>query len=233
LSVEQQAARILAAIHASQPSDVRGPAERLVEACRAEVEAAGVSLTWCAENAAPLTIAATPGVGSDLEKLSFIAGESPQADCARTGRIVSRPHLDDGSTRWPVFAPEATFSGIRALFAFPLKLGAISLGVLTIYRDRAGVLSDDHIGRALAYVAAATALLLDQPSNPDPSALPAVLEDPFALQAEVHQATGMIAASLDVDLGTALTVLRAHAYSNSRPIAAVARDVVTRKLVIS
>lgn len=73
-----------------------------------------------------------------------------------------------------------------------------------------------------------------QHSSCDPiDALPPILEDPFTLQADVHQATGMLSAQLDTDLGTALSLLRAYAYSNTESITTIARAVIARELFIT
>ena len=48
--------------------------------------------------------------------------------------------------------------------------------------------------------------------------------------AVVHQATGMLAAQLDIDLAEALARLRARAYADDRPLYDVSVDVVTRAL---
>ncbi|WP_197681736.1 ANTAR domain-containing protein [Actinopolymorpha singaporensis] len=47
---------------------------------------------------------------------------------------------------------------------------------------------------------------------------------------EVHLATGMLAAHLDVELDEAFTRLRARAYAEERPLLALARDVVARRV---
>jgi hypothetical protein len=53
----------------------------------------------------------------------------------------------------------------------------------------------------------------------------------FAIQgAEIHQATGMVSAQLEVGLAEALVCLRAHASAADRPLADVAADVVARRL---
>ncbi|GGF42184.1 ANTAR domain-containing protein [Subtercola lobariae] len=231
MSIEQHTARILRDIHAPSPEG-DSSAQRLVNACAIETPATGTSLTWSSPGAVPLTVAATAGVAAAMEQLSFTLGEGPQVSCAATDRIIFRPYLADGAGEWAGLTPEALRLGVRAVFAFPLRLGAISLGVLTIYQDAAGALTEPQLGVALAYVAAATALLLQAPGNDDGS-LPPVLEDPFALQAEVHQATGMIAAQQGIDLGSALSLLRAHAYTHSEPVSKIARDVVTLTLRIS
>jgi ANTAR domain len=46
----------------------------------------------------------------------------------------------------------------------------------------------------------------------------------------VHQASGMVAAQLEVSVGQALVRLRAYAFGNDRPLTEVAKDVVSRKL---
>jgi hypothetical protein len=62
---------------------------------------------------------------------------------------------------------------------------------------------------------------------------PDAADDPEALSsqwAEIHQATGMVSAQLDVGMAIALECLRAHASTTERPLADVAADVVARRL---
>ncbi len=47
---------------------------------------------------------------------------------------------------------------------------------------------------------------------------------------EIHQATGIISVQLGVAVGSAMAVLRAHAYAERRALREVARDVVARDL---
>jgi hypothetical protein len=47
---------------------------------------------------------------------------------------------------------------------------------------------------------------------------------------EVHQASGMVAAQLRIDVDDALVVLRAHAFAHGRSVRDVAGDVVERRL---
>jgi AmiR/NasT family two-component response regulator len=49
-------------------------------------------------------------------------------------------------------------------------------------------------------------------------------------RAELFQARGMIMVQLDMSISNALARMRAHAYAENRPLAAVARDVVARRL---
>ncbi len=47
---------------------------------------------------------------------------------------------------------------------------------------------------------------------------------------EVHQATGMVAAQLDVSDGEALTRLRGRAFADGRTVSELASDVVARRV---
>jgi hypothetical protein len=47
---------------------------------------------------------------------------------------------------------------------------------------------------------------------------------------EVHQASGMVSAQLDITVDDALLVLRGHAFATSTSLREVATDVVARRL---
>ncbi len=51
--------------------------------------------------------------------------------------------------RWPAFTPAAGRVGARAVFAFPLTVGAIRAGVLGLYRGSRGPLSGRQLGDVL------------------------------------------------------------------------------------
>jgi methionine-rich copper-binding protein CopC len=54
-----------------------------------------------------------------------------------------------------------------------------------------------------------------------------------SIRVEVHQATDMVAAALDVPPQDAFARLRAHAFAHGRPLDRVARDVVEQRLVFT
>jgi hypothetical protein len=134
--------------------------------------------------------------------------------------------------RWPVFTPAARGSGARAVFALPLQIGAIRLGVLDLYRATPGPLRQSELADALAYADAVGTLLLDSARGHSPDDTPPdwPRDDPTANQAEVHQATGMIVAQLSVTAEEAFARLRAYAYAHDHRIGDVAREVVQRRL---
>ena len=113
-----------------------------------------------------------------------------------------------------------------AVFAFPLRVGGIRLGVLDLYRTTTGVLSAQELADALSFADAATALLLHlqaQAAGWDLSAASLALFDD---RAEVHQATGVVSVQSAVSLQEALLLLRARAYAEQRLIGELALDVL-------
>ncbi len=176
-------------------------------------------------------VAATDGMAASAEELQFELGEGPGVDALRQGGPVLRADLQSAVGRWPLFAPAAQAAGVRAAFALPLQVGGIRLGVLDLYRDTPGLLIDGVLSEALAYAQAATAVLLHLQARAQPTSdLHPQLTGFTADRAEIHQATGMIAAQANVTLVEALLLLRARAYSSNATMLAVSRDVLGRRL---
>jgi hypothetical protein len=169
-----------------------------------------------------------------VEQLQFSLGEGPCVDAYRQDWPVLEPDLlHPGTVRWLAFTGPALEAGVRAIFGFPLQLGAVRLGALNLCRDRAGPLSDDHHADALVMAdIVAQAVLVLQADAPD-GALAEELSANADFHYAVHQASGMVAAQLDISVGQALLRLEAYAFGNDRPLAEVAKDVVARTLRFS
>lgn len=200
---------------------------RLLRACSAALPVTGAGLALMSDKGPAGTIAATDGPAVVLEDLQFTLGEGPCVDASRTGRPVLQPDLlATAPLRWPAFASGALHAGIRAVFALPLRVGAIRLGVLDLYRDAPGGLGVDELTEALSFSDAATLLLLHLQAGTlavgSPFGTMPVLDD----RAEVHQATGVVSVQAGVGLGEALLLLRARAFTEHRLIGELARDVL-------
>jgi len=169
---------------------------------------------------------------SDLiEQLQYTLGEGPCVDACLSDRPVLEPDLAHPAvSRWLAFSGPALNAGVLAIFGFPLRVGAIRLGALNLYRDERGPLTNDQHADALvmADIAAQRILLLQ--ANAAPGQLAAELEYGADFQFGVHQACGMVAAQLNVSVTQALIRLRAFAFSNSRSLTEVAECVIARTL---
>src|SRR5215218_6283820 len=216
----RRVAEILRAAWAESP-DGTGLSASLAAACVRSLPVSGVGLALMTDEGPAGIVAATDGAARELEELQFTLGEGPCVDASQTGRPVLQPDLArTAPLRWPAFAGGALQAGIRAVFAFPLRVGAIRVGVLDLYRDSAGPLSQAELTDALFFADAATLVLLHaQAGSPVQGGIP-IVDD----RAEVHQATGVVSVQAEVTLAEALVLLRARAFAEGRPLGDVARE---------
>jgi hypothetical protein len=234
--MDDQRARVLALI-AQQPAGPAGEdgvASSLRRLCVAVVPAlaaSGAGLSVMADNEVRgLSTASDPAAGR-IEDLQFVLGEGPCIDAFANRRPVLVPDLSDEPIgRWPGYTPAAREVGVRAVFAFPLQVGAGRLGVLDVFRARPGPLSPDELRQALTFAEVAVTTLLDGQSAAPPGTAAAGLDRAMDGGAELFQAQGMVMVQLGISISDALARMRAHAYAENRPLADVARDIVARRL---
>jgi len=205
--------------------------KRLCEVCAEITGMTGAGIMLMAGDVPRGTVCTTDGVGALIERLQFELGEGPCVDASQQDRPVLEPDLADPITpRWLAFSTPALEAGVRAVFGFPLQLGAVRMGALNLYCDRPGALTDDQHADALVMAdVAAQAVVMMQAGAP-PGRLGGELEAGGDFQYVVHQASGMVAVQLEVSVGQALVRLRAYAFGNDRPLTEVAEDVVARRL---
>jgi ANTAR domain len=244
--------------------DDRQLAGGICQACVVGLAVDGAAISLLTATTSRRTLSATDRTAAALEDLQFTLGEGACMEAAVSGRPVLVPDIGDHAltTRWPMFAAAVTeHTDARALFALPLQLGTINLGVLDLYRDTPGPLPGHELRDAVAAADAATLMLLAVPvwtgddhadGRPIPDGSPTtraqhadgkggeaargdgLWSDGFSNdRAEVHQATGMILVQLGVSAQDAFVRLRAHAFATRHPLANIARDVVDHRLVFT
>jgi hypothetical protein len=225
-------ARLLAEASIERASRPQRVAALCVEALR--VTGAGISMVTARGNRG--VVCATDDVAAQIEDLQFTLGEGPCVDAVRNRSPVMVADLtapgDLAVERWPAFMAGAADLGVAAVFAFPLRIGAISVGAMDLYRDRPGELTAAETTKALVAADSAALSLLQFESG---------LGDTFAddadnrssYQLQVHQATGMVQVQLGVSTEEAFLMLRARAFASGRKVADVATDVVARRLRFS
>lgn len=202
--------------------------QRLCQDCADTIPITGVGMALMNDWGHQGVVAATDGPARVMEELQFTLGEGPCLDASRARRPVLQPDLAKTAVaRWPGFGPEALDAGIAAIFAFPLHVGAIRIGILDLYRDSPGSLEPAALAGALTYADAAVLVLMHlQAQMPTDGGLHPQLADPIETRAEVHQATGVTSVTASVSLADAFLLLRARAYAEQRPIIAVAQEVI-------
>lgn len=181
------------------------------------------------------TVCASDSVMARIEELQFTTGVGPCVDAITTGRPVIVPNLDErAESRWPGFAIEAQRAGAQAIFALPLRIGAIRLGAIDLYRDSPGGLTNGALADALTVADAATFAVITMQGHTPAGEFDEEWWDITSFyRADIHQATGMIMAQLGVRAAEALVRLRARAFAEGLGAAALAVKIVAGEIDFS
>lgn len=193
----------------------------------------GVSVTVMAGSGLRSTLCSSGSVAIRVDELHLELGGGPQSEALRTGTIIAIPDLaTDGHTGWPLLGRALHELGVGALFAIPLQMGAVTVGVVTLLRDRPGDLTPRQRAAALAIASASavpaaihTLASADREDSRETPTAP-------ALRREVHQATGVVLARLGISATDAFARLQAYSFATGRSLLDVAHDVVAGTLAL-
>jgi len=164
-------------------------------------------------------------LASARQDLEFTLGQGPGVDAFEQGSSVVVEDLSLTDGRWPLFSPAALELGICAVWALPMKVGEIRLGVLYLYGDEPGSIGAEHLERALTVTELITQIVIGLQSQVSSEAIAfALVESDY--RAVVYQATGMISVQLGCSVDEALVRLRGHAFVAERPVDEIAEQVV-------
>ncbi len=191
----------------------------------------GASVTVVNASRSQHSVCSSDSIASRIDEMQFEFGEGPQWKAVSSGELVVVADIEgDLHSDWPIFWSEVRQLAVGALFAVPMRMGAVTVGAVTLYRTHPGDLSPDQRSSALAIASAIASTAVQRAMR---SALhEEAAESPTspALRREVHQATGMILAQLNTTATDAYSRLQAYAFAHGRHILDVARDVVNRDL---
>ena len=228
--VSDRAIEVWASVAAAHLGD--GPVS-VAAVCRAAVAWLGVdgaSVTAISGGVAREPLFASDELSALLEETQFTTGEGPAGDDFRLGSPVLIADLASAGERWPGFVSAAVAAGARAMFVIPLQVGAVRVGVLSLYRALPGPLGAGDLTDALVFADIALQLVLDAAAGISDSPEYHPVNGMSDSRASVYQATGMISVQLGVGIEEAFVRLRAHAFASGEALAEVAADVVSRRL---
>jgi hypothetical protein len=221
--------RILTHLHAV--SEQSGEIERLCEVSADIVEMSGAGILVMSNDHPSSSMCSSNAVSARIEELQFTTGEGPCVDAFRHSRPVLEPDLNKPVTlRWSAFGPPAVAAGARAVFGFPMSVGAVRMGALNLYRDAPGALTEDQHADALIMAEVGARALLAVQLPVSEGDLAADLGLGSNIRYVVHQASGMVAVQLHVSVGEALVRLRTRAFAEDRSVTDLAKDVVNRRI---
>ena len=174
-------------------------------------------------NGTSVFLHATDDTSRVIEDLQFRLGEGPCVDAAASGEPVMVPDLaasaGELADRWPTFLSEVAETEARALFAFPIRVAGIPLGILDLYRRTPGDLGPEEIAIGLSGVDAMGDSLLTSSGNDDGATDPS-----FPLT--VHRAAGMVMVQLGTTVEEALVRIRATAFLEGVLVVAIATEIL-------
>ncbi|WP_157117498.1 GAF and ANTAR domain-containing protein [Nocardia vaccinii] len=161
-----------------------------------------------------------------LQDMQTIVGEGPGFTAFTTGRAVLVPELAARAEQWPVFVQEAALLGAGAIFAFPLQVGGIRIGVLSLGRRQPGQLPPKTNTSVALLASLISYTLVEDLVGDGGMELPTFT----TRYRDVNVATGMIAGQLGIPIDEAFVRLRAAAFAAGQPLVDTARDVLSRNL---
>jgi GAF domain-containing protein len=228
---ELRLARLMSSVQRSDGST--SVLERLCRICIETTGLAGAGVTRF-DGGTFEALVATDSASYGVETLQVEYGEGPCVEAIASGHRFLEPDLSSSRAqqRWPHFSPGAMQHGMLGAFAFPLIASGRALGALDVYSGRPGDLSPDQLedSMLLADLASLAIEHADTSARIDGVDLAAEPSEPWAHPAVVHNASGMVAAQLDIGVDEALLRLRTVAFVTGRSLADVARDVIEREL---
>jgi GAF domain-containing protein len=194
----------------------------------------GAAIAVIAPSGTQSTLCSSDSTAARIDELQFELGEGPQWLAARSGEIVAIADVAaSGHDEWPVFGSALAALPVAAIFSIPMQMGAVTVGVATLYSDIPRDLDDEQRATALAIASAiaSTAVQRAMASAGDHVAVESAAMP--ALRREVHQATGIILVQLDTTATIAYSRLQAYAFANGQTVQTVAHDVVKGKITFS
>src|SRR5260370_4958729 len=203
----------------------------LCEGCVEIVGAKGAGVMLMSGDVPRGSLCTTDAVSHLIEELQFTLGEGPCLDAYRQDKVVTEPDLAHPIVRrWPVFTPPALRAGVRAIFGFPLRVGAVRLGALNLYREVPGPLTVDQHAAALVLPDVTARWVLDIQAGAPPEAVAEELQVGADFKFAVHNAAGIVSVQQGISVAEALIRLRASAFGSERLLVDVAQDVIARRL---
>jgi GAF domain-containing protein len=223
---------------------------RVCRLCAQALPVDGAAFTAMNSDPVRQLLYASDAVATEITELQFSLGEGPCLQAFTMGRPVCVPDLATlDAARWPAFGPAATDLSIGGLFAFPVAIGAITIGVFDLYRHEPGYLSSDDLATILQIADLTGSALLalratlpapDSDRHPDADGQPdgdgdrdgdgTWLDAAGANRWRVHQATGMLIAQLGVSAEDGFARLRGYAFTHDQHIGAIAEEIVAHRL---
>lgn len=210
-----------------QAKGIEAYLQQLCGTLASSIHVDGVAIALVPAYASDNVVVASNGLSRLVTEFQIESGEGPGCDAVSTARPVLTPRMSEAVGRWPTYAPLALSLSIAAVFAFPIRVGAVRFGALVVYSQQSRVLSRAQTMTALTFALIAAETLLESVHKHVDNRMVSeqrIPESP-ATSSAIWQAQGMTMVDLQVSASAALAQMRAYAIEHNIELSDVA-DVV-------
>jgi hypothetical protein len=194
-----------------------------------ELSGAGIFLTSAGDQHTQLCT--SNSTAQELMDLEITFDEGPGEEASRSGVANEEANLmSPESSNWTFYSPEAVSVGARAVFGFPVNIGAVRFGALCLYRDEPGPLSQAQSSDGYLMASVIGRAVLAMQAGASGNALAGELQGQSSFEFTVHQAAGMLAVQGALSVKDALVAIRSYAFATKTAPSALAERVVTRQI---
>jgi len=198
----------------------------------------GASVSVLAGSSGQSTMCSSDATSALLDEMQFDLGEGPCWEALSTRLPVLAPRVRVEENRvWPIFAQtlrsDPRNTNVRAIYAFPLVVGSLDIGAVDLYSTKEGDLTSSQVTNVLELAGLTAWQVLRRILTDGTNGIKGEDATGAGSRREVHQATGMLLAQMNISAADAGLLLRAHAFSTGRSVREVAIDIVSRQIDFS
>jgi GAF domain-containing protein len=211
--------------------DVADLLQMLVETCESVFDVAAAALLLDSGDGQLDLAASTSHESRTVEFIVLGAEEGPCVDAFRTGGPVTIPDIRQG-TGWHRFREAALQNGFTAVHALPMRLRKDSIGALSLLENDQSSLDERDIQAAQALADIATIGILQNRAIRESESVRHQLQGALDSRVVIEQAKGVVSYTHDLSMDEAFRRIRTYSRDSHRPISEVAREIVSRRIIV-
>lgn len=168
--------------------------------------------------------------GQRATKMEEVQEDSQAGVCYHaftTNQVVIANDLD-ALERWPTYTERALELGFESVIGVPLNAFGQTIGVLNVYRDKAGAWTERDVEVCEVLAAMGASYILSASQLRAQHDLSDSLQRALSSRVVIEQAKGILMSTADVDADTAFEALRKQSRDNNRKLREIAQEIVDR-----
>jgi GAF domain-containing protein len=210
----------------TSPVTIEAGLERVVASADALFQVDGTALMLVDRDQVLRNLAVSDRRAVVLEELQEEHGEGPCVDAFDEKEPISVDDLGS-DRRWPDFAPAAAARDLLAVLASPIPYSDQAVGVVTVFASQPHEWTEAECEAIVAFTELVALLILNAMEARERGRLAADLQVALDSRVAIEQAKGVLVGRHGLTTRQAFERLRRQARDQRRPLAEVARGVVS------